>query len=142
MGLPAIVEDRTAATPLRSLQLDVLRNPWIWICGLASALIYVSRYAINNWGVFYLQKECGYSIQEAGAALSIFPIVGIAGTLVAGPISDRLGGRRVPVALAYGVVLFASLAVFCTSHGDDTARPDLAACGALAMGGLLAFLVG
>src|SRR5262249_19273458 len=76
MGLHEFVHERSAE-PVESLQLDVLRNPWVWISGLASGLIYVSRYAINNWGVFYLQKECGYSIQDAGDALSIFPLVGI-----------------------------------------------------------------
>jgi len=142
MGLPAIAPERGDAS-LRSLQLDVLRNPAIWICGLASALIYVSRYAINNWGVFYLQKACGYSIQDAGDALSIFPIVGIGGTLLAGPISDRFGGRRVPVAIAYGVVLCASLAAFYTAEAGEAWRVRISlACGGLAMGGLLAFLGG
>jgi MFS transporter, OPA family, sugar phosphate sensor protein UhpC len=140
MGIPAIA---TGDEPLRTLQLDVLRNPWVWVCGVASALIYVSRYAINNWGVFYLQKACGYTIQQAGDALSIFPLVGIVGTLAAGPISDRFGGRRVPVAIAYGFVLFTSLAVFYTSGADEPWRVRISlACGGLAMGGLLAFLGG
>jgi OPA family sugar phosphate sensor protein UhpC-like MFS transporter len=140
---PVEAATRDADAPLRSLQLAVLRAPAIWICGLASALIYVSRYAINNWGVFYLQKECGYSIEDAGDALSIFPIVGIGGTLLAGPISDRLGGRRVPVAIGYGVVLCVSLATFYTASSDDwwRIRVSLATAG-LAMGGLLAFLGG
>ncbi|HEV7558870.1 MAG TPA: MFS transporter [Kofleriaceae bacterium] len=141
LGLPAVAGDDDA--PVRALQLDVLRNPWVWTCGVASGLLYVSRYAINNWGVFYLQKACGYSIQEAGDALAIFPIVGIAGTLVAGPISDRLGGRRVPVAIAYGLVLSVSLAVFYTAEADERWRVWISlACGGLAMGGLLAFLGG
>jgi OPA family sugar phosphate sensor protein UhpC-like MFS transporter len=141
LGLPAVEGD--VDQPIRTLQLDVLRNPWVWTCAVASGLLYVSRYAINNWGVFYLQKACGYTIQEAGDALSMFPLVGIAGTLVAGPISDRLGGRRVPVAIGYGVVLCASLAVFYTAAPDERWRVWIAlACGGLAMGGLLAFLGG
>jgi len=141
LGLPAVTGDRDE--PTRALQLDVLRNPWVWICGVASGLLYVSRYAINNWGVFYLQKACGYSVEEAGDALAIFPIVGIAGTLVAGPISDRLGGRRVPVAMAYGVVLCVSLAVFYTAEPGERWRVWISlASGGLAMGGLLAFLGG
>jgi OPA family sugar phosphate sensor protein UhpC-like MFS transporter len=142
LGLHEFVHERSEV-PVDSLQLDVLRNPWVWICGLASALIYVTRYAINNWGVFYLQKECGYSIQDAGDALSIFPIVGIAGTLLAGPISDRFGGRRVPVAIAYGVVLCVALGVFYTSDGGEPWRVRISlACGGFAMGGLLTFLGG
>ena len=142
-GLPAPAEPHTANATLGTLQLDVLRNPWIWVCGVASGLLYVSRYAINNWGVFYLQKQCGYTIQEAGGALSIFPIVGIAGTLLAGPISDRIGGRRVPVALAYGILLCGALAVFYSCGPGEPWRVRISlACGGFAMGGLLAFLGG
>ena len=31
-------------------------NPYIWILALASACMYVSRYAINGWGVIFLQE--------------------------------------------------------------------------------------
>jgi OPA family sugar phosphate sensor protein UhpC-like MFS transporter len=142
LGLHGIIEE-PGTSSVSSLQRDVVRNPWVWVSGVASGLLYVSRYAINNWGVFYLQKACGYTVQEAGDALSIFPLVGIAGTLVAGPISDRLGGRRVPVALGYGVVLCTSLAVFYTAGADEPWRVRIAlACGGFAMGGLLTFLGG
>jgi OPA family sugar phosphate sensor protein UhpC-like MFS transporter len=129
---------------LRTLQLEVLKNPWVWVCGLASALMYVSRYAINNWGVYYLQKADGYSVEDAGAALSVFPIVGIGGVLLAGPLSDKLaGGRRAPVALAYGLVLCVSLGVFYSATGAQPwiVRGSLA-CAGFAMGGMLAFLGG
>ena len=42
-------------------QKAVLRNPAIWILALSSAFMYISRYAVNSWGVFYLQAEKGYS---------------------------------------------------------------------------------
>lgn len=149
-GLPAIATHREEAVArrssasLRSLQLEVLRNPAIWICGFASALVYVSRYAINNWGVFYLQKACGYSIEDAGAALSIFPLVGIGGTFLAGPLSDRVtGGRRVPVAFVYALLLCGSLAMLYLARRGDDAQIVVALVGSgFAMGGLLAFLGG
>jgi MFS transporter, OPA family, sugar phosphate sensor protein UhpC len=155
-GLPPIGEhtgsprddrsERESDKPLRALQLDVLKNPWIWICGIASGLMYVSRYAINNWGVYYLQKGAGYSLEDAGAALSVFPIVGIAGTLLAGPLSDRLtGGRRVPIAIAYGIILGVSLTVFYT-HAAPGVNPWIIraslSCAGFGMGGMLAFLGG
>lgn len=151
-GLPAVASHRRESTArtgddrstLRSLQLEVLRNPYIWICGVASALVYVARYAINNWGVFYLQKACNYSIEDAGAALSIFPLVGIAGTLLAGPLSDRVtGGRRVPVALVYAMLLAGSLALLYRAGPGDGAQIAITlATAGFAMGGLLAFLGG
>ena len=33
---------------------------------VSSALMYVTRYAINSWGVLYLQETRGYSLVEAG----------------------------------------------------------------------------
>ena len=42
----------------------------IWIVALASALMYVTRYAINSWGVLYLQEAKGYSLMQAGSESS------------------------------------------------------------------------
>lgn len=145
VGLPGIDSDRTTKTSsLGRLQLDVLKDPAILLCGVASGLVYVSRYAINNWGIFYLQNECGYSLEDAGAVLAIFPIAGIGGTLLAGPLSDLVsGGRRVPVAVGYGVVFCISLAVFYAADGDAPATIGIAlGCAGFAMGGLLVFLGG
>jgi OPA family sugar phosphate sensor protein UhpC-like MFS transporter len=143
IGLPAIAAPKRAAhVSLGVLQREVLTNPWILLCGVASGLVYVSRYAINNWGVFYLQKACGYDVDSAGEVLAIFPLTGIAGTLLAGPTSDRLaGGRRVPVAIAYGIVFCVALATFYSTTNGALIRIALA-CSGFAMGGLLVFLGG
>ena len=37
----------------------------IWVVALASALMYVTRYAINSWGILYLQEARNYSLTEA-----------------------------------------------------------------------------
>jgi len=42
----------------------------------------------------YLSGE-GYSIWIAGASLSILQAAGVAGTLISGPLADRIGNRRV-----------------------------------------------
>jgi OPA family sugar phosphate sensor protein UhpC-like MFS transporter len=142
VGEPPIDARREDKTPLSAVQREVLANPWIWICGVASALVYVSRYALNNWGLLYLQKACGYSVEGAGAEMTIFSATGIAGTLLAGPTSDRLaGGRRVPVAFVLGVVLCASLSVLFATK-ERIAIHIALACGGFAMGGLLVFLGG
>jgi OPA family sugar phosphate sensor protein UhpC-like MFS transporter len=143
MGEPAAARVREAASTIWRLQIEVLANPWIWVCGLASALIYVARYAINNWGVFYLQFEKDYTLEDASGMVSLLPIVGIVGTLAAGPLSDRVfGGRRAPVTVGYAVILFVMLGLFYL--GPHSPWLDaLAMSGAgFAMGGLLAFLGG
>jgi OPA family sugar phosphate sensor protein UhpC-like MFS transporter len=144
VGLPAIENvKKDKAASLGRTQLGVLRNPTILVCGLASSLVYVARYAINNWGVFFLQKQHGYSIQDAGAILSIFPLAGIVGTLLAGPISDRIaGGRRVPVALGYGVLFTIAMGTFYGASRSSAVLQIALACGGFGMGGLLVFLGG
>ena len=92
--------------PTAHHQLDVLKNPFVWLIGLASALLYVARYAINDWGILYLQMERGYSLAQAGFAVSLFPLVGVIGTILAGPISDRFfQSRRAPASCGYGLLL-------------------------------------
>lgn len=46
-------------------QKAVLKNPAIWILALSSAFMYISRYAVNSWGVFYLEAQKGYSTLDA-----------------------------------------------------------------------------
>lgn len=141
---PAHVPDPDEERSVWSLQLEVLRNPHVWVLGLASALMYVARYAITNWGVLYLQTERGYSLSEAGVDVSIVPIVGIAGTVLAGTISDRFfGSRRSPVTLAYGLLLVAALfVIYLTPPGHPwVIRVAMGAAG-MALGGLLVFLGG
>ena len=67
----------------------VLRMPAIWILAFASAFMYISRYAVNSWGVFFLQAEKGYDTMDASFIISISSVCGIVGTVFSGLISDR-----------------------------------------------------
>jgi OPA family sugar phosphate sensor protein UhpC-like MFS transporter len=130
--------------PIAHLQLEVLKNPYVWMIGIASALLYVARYAVNNWGVLYLQMERGYSLPEAGFVVSLFPIVGVAGTVLAGPVSDRFfQARRAPAACGYGLMLIASLWVllYAPLNSPWLVYAGMAAAG-FAVGGQLVFLGG
>lgn len=44
--------DQAAQT--RRMQRAVIKNPGVWILALASAFMYMSRYAINEWGTIFL----------------------------------------------------------------------------------------
>lgn len=96
-----------------AMQKEVLKNPYIWILALSSALMYISRYAIESWGIFYLQAEKGYSNLEASSVVSVSAISGIVGTIVSGFVSDRFfkGSRNVP-ALVAGLMNVVSIALF------------------------------
>lgn len=94
-------------------QKAVLKNPAIWILALSSAFMYISRYAVNSWGMFYLEAEKGYSIVEAGSIISISSVFGIIGTAFSGLISDKLfGGRRNLPALIFGIFIIVGLCMF------------------------------
>ncbi len=93
-------------------QLQILKMPAIWILGLSSALMYVTRYAINNWGILYLQEEHGFSLIEAGFFIGLNTIAGIGGSSAYGFISDRLfNSRRPPPTLIFGVLEIVGLLI-------------------------------
>ena len=93
-----------------AMQRSILRLPAIWVLALASASIYVTRYAINSWGVLYLQEEKGYSLIQAGGVISVNTLAGILGAVAYGFASDKLfRARRPPTNLIFGVVELAGL---------------------------------
>jgi OPA family sugar phosphate sensor protein UhpC-like MFS transporter len=125
-------------------QLGVLRHPAVWILGLASACMYVSRYAITSWGPLYLREAKDYSIEMAGLVLAFFPAAEILGSISSGWVSDRLfGSRRHVPALLYGLVsLGALLALRAVPPGHTVLDAAALAAFGFGIGGQLVFLGG
>jgi OPA family sugar phosphate sensor protein UhpC-like MFS transporter len=93
-----------------SLQRSILKIPAIWVLALSSASIYVTRYAINSWGVLYLQEAKGYSLFQAGGVISVNTIAGIIGAVAFGFASDKIfNARRPPTNLIFAIVEIAGL---------------------------------
>ena len=111
----------TETADFNKAQRQVLLMPAIWILALSSAFMYISRYAINSWGVFYLEAQKGYSTLDASFIISICPVCGIIGTMFSGVISDKLfSGRRNIPALVFGLMNVSALCTLldrCTCHG-------------------------
>ena len=114
-GLPSIAEYKGDIAPeakseesgksVGELQKMVLKNPAIWMLALASAFMYISRYAVNSWGIFYLEAEKGYTNLEASAIISISSVCGIIGTISSGFVSDVLfKGKRNAPAVIFGLM--------------------------------------
>lgn len=100
-------------TSVLKLQLSILKIPTIWVLCLSSATIYVTRYAVNSWGILYLQEAQGYSLTMAGTLLMISTLAGIAGSIAFGYISDKLfDARRPPVNLIFAVLELIGLCLF------------------------------
>ena len=98
---------------MKEIQKQVLRTPAVWILAAASAFMYISRYAINGWGVLFLQEAKGFSDVEAISVVSINALLGILGTVLSGWFSDKLfkGDRKIP-ALLFGILNSLALALF------------------------------
>ena len=125
------------------IQRAVLRNPGVWILALSSAFMYMSRYAINEWGVLFLQKAKGFTLMEASSIIAVNTIAGILGTVCAGWVSDSLfkGDRKWP-ALAAGILEAISLALFF--YGGDSWIVNIIAMAlfGIAIGVLICFIGG
>jgi OPA family sugar phosphate sensor protein UhpC-like MFS transporter len=95
------------------MQKAVLKNPGVWVLALASAFMYMSRYAINGWGVLFLQKVKGFSLEKATFIISINAILGVIGTVFSGWFSDVLfkGDRKYPALIA-GILNTVALCIF------------------------------
>ena len=108
----------TETADFNKAQRQVLMMPAIWILALSSAFMYISRYAINSWGVFYLEAQKGYSTLDASFIISICPVCGIIGTMFSGVISDKLfdGRRNVPT-LIFGLMNIFALCLFLLVPG-------------------------
>ncbi len=103
----------------KKIQREVLRNPAVWVLAASSAFMYMSRYAINEWGMFFLQKVKNFDLQEAAFIIAVNTVMGIIGTVCAGWISDTVfkGERKVP-AFTAGVLEAIALVLFL--YGGDS----------------------
>jgi OPA family sugar phosphate sensor protein UhpC-like MFS transporter len=118
LGLPSVAVWRGEPPPppptasLLRTQLSIFAIPAVWVLALSSALMYVTRYAINSWGVLYLQEARGFSLAEATGILTINTVGGMIGAVAFGFISDRIfGARRPPANLLFGLCEVAGLLI-------------------------------
>ena len=97
----------------KQLQKMVIRHPGIWIIALSSAFIYITKYAIAGWGVLFLQKARGFSLEDATQIIAFSAAFGVVGTVLAGWLSDKVfRGDRVKPAVISGLLSFLALAIF------------------------------
>jgi len=105
-----------------AVQRTILKIPAIWVLALASASIYVTRYAINSWGVLYLQEAKGYTLMQAGSVISVNTIAGILGALTFGFASDKLfNARRPPTNVIFAAMEIIGLLMVFFGPSDNLA---------------------
>ena len=154
MGLPPVSDWRNdhpspaaqAETPAQvpNSQWRVLGLPSMWILGLASACMYISRYGITSWGMLYLQEHRHYTYGQASLMLTLNTIAGIAGCIVYGFVSDKcFNARRPPVTLIFGLLeVVALLMIFYTPPGHPLLLSAAFILFGFTLSGLLAVLGG
>lgn len=101
---------------------NILFNKTIWMLAVAYIFVYIIRFGAEDWMIKYLSESKGNSLELAASKLSVLPLVGIAGTICAGLISDKIfKGKRAPVNLIYlvGVVCCLVLLKFNTINALD-----------------------
>lgn len=150
-GLPQVADyknDHSAGPPptksTAALQKLVFRNPYVWVLAVSCALMYVARYAINNWAILFLQEHKHYALTDAGVIMGIYPVMGFIGAAASGWISDRFfrSRRNIPT-LLYGLLQTGGMTLlFLTPPGLRWV--DMLAMGVFGfgVGGLIVFLAG
>ena len=150
-GLPSVVEWKGEADVAAAETADVGKGQWIaltswavWMIALSGAFFAMSRYAIIDWGIFFLQVKKGYAATTAATVVSVNSIVGGFAGAASGWVSDRFfRGNRNGMALAFGLMNVASLCLFMLVPGQRLWVDVLAMClFGIAMGILLCFLGG
>ena len=120
-GLPSVEElsgekieaPVTDTAETARIQKAVFRNPGVWILAASAAFMYVSRYAVNSWGVIFLQEKKGFELADATFIISINAIFGIIGTVFSGWISDKMfnSDRKLPAPTS-GILEVIALVLF------------------------------
>ncbi len=125
------------------IQKQVLRTPGVWILAASSAFMYIARYAINGWGILFLQEAKGFSDAQAISIVSINALLGIFGTVLSGWFSDKVfkGDRRIP-ALIFGVLLSVGLGLFLYGGNSVWVNTLAMVIFGIAIGVLICFLGG
>ena len=144
-GLPPVPVDASEAkVDTTGGQRIALTSVAVWLIALAGGFFAASRYAIIDWGMFFLQVKKGYSEGGAATIVSINSIVGAVASALSGVISDRFfKSSRKELAVVAGVLNVFALALFMLVPGrhvwlDVTAMVFFGA----AVGILLTFLGG
>ena len=100
----------TQAQPQTSF-FAVFKNRNVLLLGFTYFLLKPTRYAVLFWGPKYINSKLGTGMTESGLISGMFEAMGIASTLLAGVLSDRLfKGRRIPICVlslgSLGIFLF------------------------------------
>jgi sugar phosphate permease len=105
--LPHPEDEEGAGHGWRFILKQSLGNPRVWLVGLAYFGVDLVRYGFLVWAPTYMYDQ-GAPLGETAYKMAMMPAAAVAGIVVSGFVSDRIGGRRAPV---ISVMLFAVAAL-------------------------------
>ena len=106
------VKEKTKST--KDAQLEVLKNPYVWLIAFSAAFVGIARYSINSWGVLFLQEHKAYTLMMAGSVLAVTPVLGGVGSIMSGYVSDKyLKSNHALMTVLSGLVMLGGLVGFC-----------------------------
>ena len=121
-GLPPVAEwekeiadesQRKASGDVGRGQRLALTSWAVWMIALAGGFFAMSRYAIIDWGIFFLEVKKGYPTETAAWIITVNSIVGAVSSGLSGILSDRFfKGSRNELALIAGLMNITGLAIF------------------------------
>lgn len=79
----------------RELLVDyILKNRYLWLIAVANFFVYIARYAMLDWGPTFLKEVKHASLGQGGIGTFTLEFSAMASTVLAGWLSDKIGGRR------------------------------------------------
>jgi FSR family fosmidomycin resistance protein-like MFS transporter len=131
---------RRNATKVRAREADppprrvIVRAMTVLLILIFSKYFYVA--SITSYFIFYLTRRFGVSVQAAQIQLFVFLFAMAAGTVIGGPIGDRIGRKRViwlsilgaapfTLALPYADLAWTGFLVFATGFILSSAFPAI-----------------
>ncbi len=152
LGLPKVADwknDHLAQlaapeTRVLTLQFSIIRIPAIWVLALASATMYVTRYAISSWGILYLQEARGYELARSEPFHGRQHDRGNRAVACCSAISrtSSSAARRPPANFLFAIVELIGLALIFFGPQNSTVLSSHSCCSASGLNGLVTSLGG
>ncbi|MCX7970926.1 MAG: MFS transporter, partial [Negativicutes bacterium] len=152
-GLPSVIDYKGERPPEQKAKSElsiweaqklVLKNPYVWLIGISASCMGIVRYAINSWGIIFLQETKGLSLVAAGSVLAVTPIMGALGSAASGFIATKIfRGRSALTTVLFSILLIVFLALFCFAPaGNITYSTFMLGGFGFSLGVLLCFIGG
>ncbi len=104
----------------RELLIDtILKNRALWLVAGANFFVYIARYAMVDWGPTFLKEVKHASLGEGGIGTATLEFSAMLSTVLAGWLSDKIGGRRGMICVVCMIPAFLAFVGILYSPNDE-----------------------